>query len=158
MQKQLKKIIWIFLLVMAMPLCSQNYNSENVALASFLVRMYKNAPFEGVRIVSDYESSYLLSVLSLDKNKYQSESTMYRVAKVKAASQASCFFNGSQITDELIITTTETQGIETRTEVIEKINENSIGYVQHLQLLTLFEDENGRVVFMYYTPAEESDM
>lgn len=42
---------------------AQLYNQEHTALENFLVRMYRNTPFEGVKIVSDYENTYLLSVV-----------------------------------------------------------------------------------------------
>ena len=73
---------------------AQGYNTEKTALTNFLVRMYENAPFEGVRAVDDYEQQYLISVLTLEKAKYPNESAMFRVAGVKAMSQASRFFNG----------------------------------------------------------------
>jgi len=46
---------------------AQGYNTEKTALTNFLVRMYENAPFEGVRAVDDYEQQYLISVLTLEK-------------------------------------------------------------------------------------------
>jgi hypothetical protein len=140
------------LIFLSVSLCmfAQGYNTEKMALTNFLVRMYKSAPFEGVRVVEDYEHHYLLSVLSLDPKKYNSESTMNRVAGVKAMSQASRFFNGSRITDSLIIRTTEQADGQTSTEIIEQINENSIGYVNALEQLTNFPDERGNRVFIYY--------
>ena len=41
-------------------LYAQSYNQEKVALTNFLVRMYKTEPFEGVKVVSDYDNNYLL--------------------------------------------------------------------------------------------------
>lgn len=111
--------------------------------------MYNNAPFEGVRVVEDYETYYLLSVLTLDKTKYSNESIMNRVASVKAMSQASRFFNGSNITSELIIRTSEKSDGSGDTEVIEKIKEHSVGYVKALEQLTNFPDKTGRQVFIF---------
>ena len=68
---------------------AQSYDAERTTLMNFLIRMYNNTPFEGVRIIEDYEEAYLLSVLTLEKSKYPNESTMNRVASVKAMSQAS---------------------------------------------------------------------
>ena len=142
----------LFIFIVSGQLFAQNYNSENIALANFLTRMYMNAPYEGVRVVNDYDSNYLLSVVALDKSKYPNESTLFRVASVKAMSQASRFFNGSTITDELIITTTEKTNGESRIETIEKINENSAGYVKQLQLLTSFDYGDGLKVFIFHVP------
>lgn len=129
----------------------QSYNAERTALTNFLVRMYNNAPFEGVRVVEDYEEAYLLSVLTLERSKYPNESTMNRVASVKAMSQASRFFNGSNITSDIIIRTSEKSDGSSDTEIIENIKENSIGYVRQLEMLTNFQaKDSGWQVFMYY--------
>ena len=128
---------------------AQSYNAELTALTNFLVRMYNNAPFEGVRVVEDYEEAYLLSVLALEKSKYPNESTMDRVASVKAMSQASRFFNGSNITQDFIIHTSEKTDGSNDIEIIENIRENSIGYVRQLELLTSFIRTDGLQVFIF---------
>lgn len=133
---------------------SQGYNAEKTALTNFLVRMYNNAPFEGVRVVEDYETYYLLSVLTLNESRYPNKSTMNRVASVKAMSQASRFFNGSKITSELIIRTSEKSDGSGDTEVIEKIQEHSIGYVKALELLKNFPTQDSIQVFMFYKKIE----
>ncbi len=130
---------------------AQGYNAEKTQLTNFLVRMYNNAPFEGVRVVEDYDNQYLLSVLTLDKSKYPDESVLNRVAGVKAMSQASRFFSGSSITADLIIRTSEnTDTGEVTTEMLETINERSIGFVKALEQLTNFTSSTGRQVFIYY--------
>lgn len=141
----------LFFVVLALPCLAQGYNTERTSFTRFLVRMYNNAPFEGVRIVQDYDSTYLMSVLSLDPAKYGgNESTMNRVASVKAMSQANRFCNGSSITDDLIIRTTEDSVTgHSTTEIIESIREHSMGYVQALEQLTNFRDANGRQVFIF---------
>ena len=70
--------------------------------------MYKFKPFEGVKIVEDYDDAYLISVLSLPLDKYPNQSMMMRVADVKAQSQASTFLNGSNITMDMLMSTSET--------------------------------------------------
>lgn len=133
-------------------LTAQSYNMERTELANFLTRMYENAPFEGVRVVDDYEHQYLISVLLLDPVKYgNNESTMNRVAGVKAMSQASRFFNGSDITSDLIIRTSEKSDGSADTEMIEEIKEHSIGYVKALEMLTSFDDSKGKRVFVFIT-------
>lgn len=111
------------------------------------------APFEGVKIVEDYERKYLVSVLSLDKAKYTNPSVMNRVAQVKAQSQANTFLNGATITMDMVIKTTETKtkdSINTIIETIESIKQNSMGFTQGLELLTNFENSDGkRMVFVY---------
>lgn len=147
-----KLCIAITICAISISVMAQGYNAERTALTNFLVRMYENAPFEGVRAVDDYEQQYLISVLTLEKAKYPNESVMYRVAGVKAMSQASRFFNGSSITSDLIIRTTEKSDGTGDTEMIEIINEKSVGFVKSLELLTNFDTENERIVFIYFTP------
>ena len=92
-----------------------------------------------------------LSVLALEKSKYTNESTMNRVASVKAMSQASRFFNGSNITSDIIIRTSEKSDGSSDTEIIENIKENSVGYVKQLEILTNFPaEDDGWQVFMYF--------
>lgn len=147
------RILLLILAFCQMTIASaQNYNSEKTALTNFLIRMYENAPFEGVRAIDDYEQQYLISVLTLEKAKYSSESAMFRVAGVKAMSQASRFFNGSSITSDLIIRATEKSDGSGDTEMIETINEKSVGFVRALELLTNFDLDDGRMVFIYFTP------
>ncbi len=144
-------IVFALLLVCAICANAQSYNTENVALGKFVQRMYSNAPFQGVKLLEDYDNKYLLSVIILDPAKYgNNESTMNRIAGVKAMSEASRFFNGSQITSDLIITTREDGNKNTTTEMLEKINEQSIGYVNSLAQLTNFSDASGKRVFVYY--------
>lgn len=142
----------VVLFLGAIPMMAQSYNQERTALTNFLIRMYENAPFEGVRAVDDYEQQYLISVLTLDPNKYTNESTMFRVAGVKAMSQASRFFNGSSITTDLIIRTSEKSDGSSDTEIIETIKENSVGFVKALELLSNFPLHDGRMIFIFFTP------
>ena len=149
--KGIMKKIFCFLLLILMPTAfySQSFNADKTALTNFLIRMYKHAPFD-VKVVNDYNDNYLVSAVVLDPAKYGgNESTMLRVASVKAMSQASRYFNGSQISMDLIITTTEQSDGEVNTEVIEKIKENSIGYVNQLEHLSNFTNDEGKQVFLY---------
>lgn len=134
---------------------AQGFDTERRELASFLTRMYNNEPFEGVRVVKDYDNAYLLSVLSLDKSKYSNESTLNRVAGVKAMSEASRFFNGSNITSDIIIQTSENADGSSDSRVLENIKEHSIGYVKQLQQLTNFTASNGKQVFIFYKKLEK---
>ena len=145
--RMMKRLVFILTTLFVTQMAfSQSYNTDRTALANFLRRMYNNAPFDGVRIVDDYEKTYLISVLSLDKSKYPNESAMSRVASVKAMSQASTFFNGSNVTSDLIIRTSEKSDGSEDTEIIEHIKEHSVGYVKALELLISFDKgENGKV-------------
>ena len=137
---------------------SQSINDDKVSLSNFIKRMYTSHPFEGVKIIDDYDNQYLVSVISLDKSKYNNQSVMNRVAQVKAQSQANTFLNGSTITMDMVITTKETKdstnNVKTIVETVENIKQNSIGFTQGLELLNSF-DENKNVVFIFIREIKE---
>lgn len=156
MQMIIRLILAIVLGAMTASCYAQSYNAEKTALTNFLVRMYENAPFDGVKAVEDYDNAYLMSVVKLDPSKYKSESMLNRVASVKAMSQASRFFNGSNITDDMIIRTTEKADGTSDTEIIENIREHSVGYVKLLEQLTNFPAKDGARVFIFITPLNKN--
>ncbi len=151
-------LIWSLLVLSIISFNSkaQSYNDEKTSMANYLKRMYNNTPFEGVKVLESAEGNFFISVISLEKAKYTSQSTMMRVAQIKAQSQANTFFNGSTISSDIIIKTTEenqkeSTNTKTTLETIETIRENSIGFVKALELLTNFDFEDGkRMVFIYY--------
>lgn len=147
-----KLLINLALLVVAISASAQGFNNDKTELSMFVERMYRNAPFEGVKVMQDYDNEYILSVVVLPVANYNSESDMNRVAMVKAQRQVSTFFNGSSITSDLVITTTENPIDSTMvTSITETIRERSIGYVRQLELLTNFETgENKNKVFVFY--------
>ena len=147
------KIIIVFTLF-ASKCFAQSFNDDKPAFANFIKRMYNSSPFEGVKIVDDYNHQYLVSVISLDKSKYTNVSIMNRVAQVKAQSQASTFLNGATISMDMVITTKETKdstnNVKTIIETVEQIKQNSSGFSQGLELLTNFDNADGkRGVFVY---------
>ena len=150
----MKKILILFSLFLSLSAFGQSFNEDKTSMTNFIKRMYKATPFEGVKIIDDYDHQYLVSVLSLDKAKYTSPSLMNRVAQVKAQSQANTYLNGSSISTDIVIKTTEQKaGDKTNTvvESIESIKENAVGFSQGLELLNNFEDEKTkRMVFIYY--------
>ena len=148
--KDIRLILFSLALVL-LPLwgSAQGINADKTALTNFLKRMYQYATFD-VKVVEDYDHHYLVSAVVLDPAKYDgNESTMMRVASVKAMSQASRYFNGSSITADLLITTKEDADGNANTEIIEKIKENTVGYVNQLEHLSNFTNDDGKQVFLY---------
>ena len=150
----MKIVVLLNLLFLGFNCYSQSFNDDKVSLTNFVKRMYSSKPFEGVKIVDDYDHQYLVSVISLEKAKYTSEATMNRVAQVKAQSQANTFFNGSTISMDMVITTKETKDSTNKTtsivETVEQIKQNSMGFSQGLELLTNFDNSDTlRMVFIY---------
>ena len=150
----MKSKLFIAFLLLSRLSFSQSFNEDKTAFSNFLKRMYTSTPFEGVKIVDDYDHQYLVSVISLDKAKYTNPSIMNRVAQVKAQSQANTFLNGATISMEMVIKTTEQKTKDsnnTVVETIESIKQNSMGFSQGLELLTNFDNtDNNRMVFIYF--------
>lgn len=141
-----------FLFLMCSYTYAQGYDQERIQLAKFVERMYNNAPFDGCRIVDDYDNSYLLSVVALDKSKYKTPQVMNRVAEVKSQRNAGEFFNGSHSYTSMTIKTPKGEEHESdMTEVYELIRVNSVGYVKQMQLLTSFENVMGMKIYVFYT-------
>ena len=155
----MKKLLIFLSIGFCINVSAQSFNDDKTAFTNFLKRMYKASPFEGIKIVDDYDHQYLLSVISLDKEKYSNPSMMNRVAQVKAQSQANTFLNGANISMDMVIKTTEkSSGESTNTivESIESIKQNSRGFTQGLELLANFDNEKSkRMVFMYYREIKE---
>lgn len=151
------------LIILALMLSSisygQGFNDDKIALTNFIKRMYNSSPFEGVKMIEDYDNKYIISVLSLEKAG-KSPSIIARITQTKAQRQVSTFFNGAVITSEFIIKTTEEKAdsteVKTTVETIEKIKENSVGFVNGLELLTNFDIEEGnRMLFIYIKKIDE---
>lgn len=135
---------------------AQSYNQESIALKNYLVRMYNSAPFEGVKVISDYENNYLLSVVLVPYNG-QSESAMNRIAQVKSQRQTSQYLNGTVTSEsETIIRTTEkVKKQQTVEEIIDVIKEHSIGFTKAMELLTVLDTPDKQKCYMFYRRVEE---
>ena len=108
---------------------AQSFNQDKIALTNFLTRMYDNEPYEGVKLFEDYDHTYLLSVIKLNNSNYTNSSSLNRVAQVKSRQQANIFFNGSEISSDIIIKYDVTKKGLSIVEYTEIIHEQSIGFV-----------------------------
>ena len=146
-------IISIFCVILCVN--AQSYNQEKQALTNFLVRMYKAEPFEGIKIVSDYDNNYLLSVVLV--NNSSSESVTNRIAQVKSQRQVSQYLGGLvQVSSETIIRTTENNKKDlTIEEITDIIRENSFGYTKALEVLTVIDAGNNQKCYMFYRKVDE---
>jgi len=154
-----QSLLIILVLMLSSISYGQGFNDDKIALTNFIKRMYNSSPFEGVKMIEDYDNKYIISILSLEKAG-KSSSILTRISQTKAQRQVSTFFNGAVITSEFIIKTTETKAdsseVQTTVETIEKIKENSVGFVNGLELLTNFDIEEGnRMLFIYIRKIEE---
>lgn len=151
MKLHLLNILFLFVAINSN---AQSFDEDRIVLSQFIERLYNNAPFEGCRIIDDYDNSLLLSVVALDASNYKTSSALNRVAQVKSQRNAGEFFNGTQSISEFVVKTTksEKQGKKTNTisETIEIIKTNSTGFVQQMQLLTTFDNAEQQKVFVFY--------
>jgi hypothetical protein len=149
----MKKLVLLLTLAFTITASAQSFNEDKTSFSNFIKRMYSATPFEGVKIVDDYEHQYLISVISLEKAKYNDPSIMNRIAQVKAQSQANTFLNGASISMDMVIKTSEkttSNSNITLVETIESIKQNSTGFTQGLELLTNFDNaDSKRLVFIY---------
>lgn len=153
----MKRLLFsLIAIILALNSYSQSYNQEKVALTNFLVRMYKAEPFEGVKVVSDYDNNYLLSVV-LVANNGQSETARNRIAQVKSQRQVSQYLGGLvQVSSETIIRTTEkVKEDKTIEEITDIIKENSIGFTKAMEVLTVIDAANNQKCYMFYRKVEE---
>ena len=156
MYKQNKLIITaLFLIGIGIQCFAQGFDQERTALKNFLVRMYKANPFEGVKIVSDYDNNYVLSVVLVKSG--TSESAMNRIAQVKSQRQVSQYLNGVVSTEsETIIRTTENvKENKTIEEITDIIREHSIGFTKAMEVLTVIEAKDNQKCYMFYRKVEE---
>ena len=153
--RQTRFVLTLLFLQMGILCFAQSYDQERTALKNFLVRMYKAEPFEGVKIVSDYDNNYVLSVV-LIKNS-ASETAMNRIAQVKSQRQVSQYLNGVVSTEsETIIRTTEKVKEEkTIEEITDIIREHSIGFTKAMEVLTVIDVSNNQKCYMFYRKVEE---
>lgn len=153
----MKKLITTLLFaVCATIVClAQSYNQEQIALQNFLVRMYNNQPFEGVKVVSDYDNNYLLSVVLVKKS--SSESVMNRLAQVKSNRQVTQFLSGAVTTESqtVIKTTEDTKTGKSFEEITDIIREHSVGYTRQMEVLTTFDRNDTTKVYMFYRKVED---
>lgn len=147
----IKKIVLMMALVCPVLTFAQSFNEEQVALANYVKRMYEVLPFEGVKIIEDYNNAYLISVVTVEKNKYPNESLMFRVASAKSMSQTNDYLNGSQVSSTDIIRTNTRSDGSKDSSIISEIRINGLGYVKSMELLSNFpkQDNPGTIVCVY---------
>ena len=158
MYKQNKIIVVaLFLIEIGIQCYAQGFDQERTALRNFLVRMYKANPFEGVKIVSDYDNNYVLSVVLVKSG--TSESAMNRIAQVKSQRQVSQYLNGVVTTESetIIRTTGKVKENKTIEEITDIIREHSIGFTKAMEVLTVIDTNNNQKCYMFYRKVEEME-
>lgn len=142
-----KTLLLIFSIAMSYISMAQSYNPELTYLGQYVQRMYLNASFQGAKVVSDIDKCYLVSVVAEQptSNDYATQ----RKAEVKAMRFANEFLNGAQITSSTILHTVQDSTGYTHEEIEDFIESRSMGYVQQMQVISTFTDEQGKKVFVF---------
>lgn len=145
----------IVCMLIPLSLYAQSYDEERIALGNFLVRMYENNPFEGVKLFSDYDHNYLVSAVLVKKK--GTDSAIDRVAQVKNNRQVSQFLNSivTSETDTIVRTTKDEKTSKTVEEVMEMIRENSFGLTKGMEVLRTIEKADDSRCYLFYRVVEE---
>lgn len=138
----------------------KSFNEDKEAMAKYMKELYLSYSFNDVTIVENYENKYLISVVDFVNSNYKSNSDMSRVAQIKARAQVNRYINGTTTEDIFIIKTTnlldsKDEGV---VETISAIRESSFGWINSVDLLTVFPDKTGlKTVFIYSKKIESNN-
>jgi hypothetical protein len=139
---------------------AQDFGSDKVGLGNFIKRMYNASPFNGVKqFQTEDGKDFFVSVVELKNDPAMSESVQSRIASVKAKVYASQYLNGSSVSTDVIVVTTNQKtkdSVIIKTEMQEILKENSAGFVDGMEMLTKFESNSGKdIVYIYYRPIQK---
>ena len=147
----------IALLLFSSSIYSQDIGGNKVGVGNFVRRMYNSQPFEGVKILQTQEGvDYMISVVALKNDSSKTESIKSRIASIKAKAFVSQYLNGSNISNEVIVVTTEQRNKDstiTKSELKETLKETSIGFIEGgMELIINFESNDSKnIIYIYYT-------
>lgn len=149
------RVIFFVIFLLPIEIFAQGYDEERIALGNFIVRLYENNPFEGVRIVADYNNDYLLSAVLVKNN--GNETASNRIAQVKNNRQVSVFINGLVTIDSktIILTKKDVQQKKSNEEIIEILHESSVGMVRGMEILRVIERPDNYKCYLFYRKIEE---
>ncbi len=126
---------------------AQSYNQELNYLNQYVHRMYVNAPFQGVRVVSDIDKCYLICII--EEQMVSDDYATQRKVELKAMRLVNEFLNGAQISSSTILQIEQTSDGYTREDIVDFIESRSMGYVQQMQVISTFVTERGKNVFVF---------
>ena len=119
-------------------------------LEEFISEIIKKKSIDGARIISAPANKYIVSTITLENAKYSTPEMRDKVAFMKAKQLVNGLVNGSTITSDQIIRTDEN---DKSTEVTntEIIREQSMGFIQGLELLFDKEITQNKTTYLYYS-------
>lgn len=146
----MKKYYVIVFLLFPIVLCAQQENSK-------MLQAIKNnqiLSFGGCDLIKVNDTSYLAGVAAVEVGKKRI-SSLVRIGKVKAEREITTFINGSSITSstrsyfkEELVTVNDSSYVNTVDTFVEKIREDSEGFVQSLRPAGFWYSED-RSLFFY---------
>lgn len=143
-----KNNILLFLLLCGFfKVLGQSYCTELNYLGQYVQRMYICAPFQGTKIIDDVDKCYIVSVVA--EQIAGNETAMWRKAEVKALRYVNEFLNGSHISSNTVLHTKQDSNGYSYEEIEDFIESRSVGYVQTMQVVSVFQDDQGKKVFVY---------
>jgi len=151
----MKKVLILIALFITINATAQDNGGEKIGIGNFVRRMYNAQSFDGVKVLQTQDGlDYMVSVVALKKDPTRAANVESRIASVKAKAFASQYVNGSNVSSEVIIVTTEQKTKDstiTKTEMKELLKESSMGFAEGMELLINFESNDGKqVVYVYY--------
>ena len=120
---------------------------SNANLANYVKTYYLEQPFEGVKILETDSGVYLVSIGVVSFADYKDQSSRDRVAVIKARRNALLYMQGSIVTSEQLLKTSETitgNGASYYEQYIDKISETSAGFIDGMTTLTTFKSKNNK--------------
>ena len=134
---------------------AQDFQGEKVGIGNFIRRMYNAQPFDGVKVLQTQDGKdYIISVVQLKKDPSRPANIESRIASVKAKGYASQYVNGSNVSSEVIIVSSEAKtkdSVIKKTDMQEILKESSMGFVEGLESLINFESNDGNLsVYVFY--------
>ena len=142
-----KLVISILYCAITLVAAAQSYDTELNTLGQYVQRMYMNEPFQGARIVSDVDKCYLICVVA--ERPSDSDYNTQRKAEVKSVSYANKYLNGEHVSQNTVFYTKENSNGYSYEEIEDYIESRSMGYVQQMQIISVFDDGQGKKVFVF---------
>ena len=142
-----KCVYFVLCLLLNNVVIAQTYSTEYKGLGSYIQRMYLNEPFQGIKIVTDVDNSYLIAVVAEQNN--NNDYATQRKAEIKALNYANEFLNGAHVSGKTVLHTSKDSIGHTYEEIEEFIVSRSMGNVQQMQIISIFEDKQNKRVFVF---------
>jgi len=119
-------------------------------LEEFITEIIKKKSIDGARIISAPANKYIFTTITLENAKYTTPEMRDKVAFMKAKQFVNTLVNGSTITSDQVIRTDEND-IRTEITSTEIVKEQSMGFIQGLELLFAKERTQNKTTFVFYS-------